>query len=62
MGFVIDLGKVWDEQKGRHVRQQLRRQGFPTRTEAEGAMADELPAIRTGSAPTLADRQLTVGE
>lgn len=59
-GFAIDLGKVWDEEKQRHGRQQLRREGFATRTEAETALADELPAIRTGTAPNLADRQLTV--
>jgi integrase len=61
-GFAVDLGKVWDEGKQRHARQQLRRQGFATRTEAENALADELPAIRTGTAPNLADRQLTVGQ
>ncbi len=61
-GFAVDLGKVWDEGKQRHVRQQLRRQGFATRTEAENALADELPSIRTGIAPSLADRTLTVGQ
>ena len=53
---------MWDEEAQRHRRQQLRRVGFATRAEAEGALADELPAIRIGSAPSLADRQLTAGE
>lgn len=61
-GFAIDLGKVFDEAKQRHVRQQLRREGFSTRTDAENALADEQPAIRIGTAPSLADRSLTVGE
>ena len=60
-GFAVDLGRVWDDAKQRHVRQQLRRVGFPTRADAESALADELPAIRIGTAPSLADRQLTVG-
>ena len=59
-GFAVDLGKIWDEAKQRHVRQQLRREGFATRAAAENALADELPAIRTGTAPSVADRQLTV--
>ena len=61
-GFIVDLGKVWDDAKQKRVRQQLRRNGFATRTEAENSLSDELPAIRTGSAPSIADRQLTVGE
>ena len=39
--FAVDLGKVWDEEKQRHVRQQLRREGFVMRTDAENALADE---------------------
>jgi integrase len=61
-GFAVDLGRVWDEGKQRHVRQQLRRTGYATRADAEAALSDELPAIRIGTAPSLADRQLTTGQ
>ena len=46
-GFAIDLGKVFDEAKQRHVRQQLRREGFThPAPPPENALADEQPAIR----------------
>jgi integrase len=61
-GFIIDLPRVYDEGTGRLKRQQLRKMGFTTRRDAERAMEAELPAIRSGTAPTLADRQITVGE
>jgi integrase len=54
-GFVVGIRKIapgkWE---------QLRRQGFATRGEAEGALADEIPDVRLGKARSLADRQITV--
>jgi len=61
-GFTVDLRAVWRADKQRHVRQQLRREGFPTRKAAEDALACEVPAIRVGTAATLEDRRMTTGE
>lgn len=61
-GFIVDLGLKWDEEKGRRVRQQLRREGFTRRIDAENALDEEKPGIRRGDAPSLADRRLTVAD
>jgi integrase len=57
--FKIDLPRAYDPATGGWKRQQLTR-SFDTRREAERALEDELPRIRAGTAPSLADRQLTV--
>ncbi len=61
-GFAVDLGMRYDEAKGRQVRQQLRREGFERKIDAENALDEEKPGIKLGTAPSLADRRLTVGE
>src|SRR5436190_23571475 len=55
--FCIDLGPPVGGK-----RQQLRRQGFKRRLDAERAMEAELPAIRAGTARGLADRWTTLSE
>lgn len=55
--FTIDL-----EATAHGKRQQLSRSGFQTRLAAERALEAQLPAIREGTAPTLADRQIKLGE
>jgi integrase len=57
---VIDQDKVWDGQRWK--RDQLRSPRFATRTEAERWLEGELPAIRAHTAPSVADRAMTVGE
>src|SRR5438046_1065416 len=59
-GFVIDQGQVRDG--GRLKSQQLRRQGFDRRIDAERALQRELPAIDAGTAPSLVARQTTLSE
>jgi integrase len=60
--FVIDLDPRWDKDARRWFRQQLKSPGFPTRIQAVQALEAELPKIRNHTAPSLADRQVTVGE
>jgi integrase len=57
--FIIDLGRRFDPASGAWKRQQLKRSGYPARRDAERALEAELPGIRAGTAPTLADRALT---
>jgi hypothetical protein len=61
-GFAIDLGKTWDAEKGRNVRQQLRREGFARKIDAEHAMQEEQHGVKVGTAPSLADRRLTTAQ
>jgi hypothetical protein len=58
--YVIDQGKVYDPATGRWKRDQPKKMGFKTKQEAERALEALVPAIREGTAPRLADRQLTV--
>jgi integrase len=58
----VDLGMRWDEGKQRNVRQQLRREGFTRKLDAENALDEEKPGIKLGTAPSLADRRLTVAD
>ena len=60
--FSVDLDKEYDASRGKHVRRQLRRGGFATRREAEAAMTTESHRILNHEAPTLAARQITLGE
>jgi integrase len=52
----------WDEEKKRNVRQQLRREGYARKLDAERALNEERPGIDLGTAPSLEDRRLTVAE
>lgn len=61
-GFVIDLDPAADPATGRLRRQQLKRMGFTTQRDAQRAMEAEVPAIRSHTAQSLPDRQLTVGQ
>jgi integrase len=61
-GFAIDLGMKWDERKQRSVRQQLRREGFKRRLDAENALLEEQHGVKVGTAPSLQDRRLTVAQ
>ncbi len=60
--FVIDLPKRWDKGAHRYFRQQLKSPGFPTRLAAERALLPELAKIEAHTAPSLSDRQLSVGD
>jgi len=61
-GFALDLPERWDEAKGRHVRQQLRREGFKRQLDAQRALEEEQHGVTVGTAASLADRRLTVSQ
>jgi integrase len=61
-GFALDLPERWDEEKGRHVRQQLRREGFKRQLDAQRALEEEQHGVTVGTAASLADRRLTVSQ
>jgi integrase len=60
--FVRDLPAEWSEEKQAHVRRQLKRGGFLTRTAAEEVLAAESHAIAVGESASLAARQTTLAE
>jgi hypothetical protein len=61
-GFSVDLGMKWDEAKGRNVRQQLRREGYARKLDAERALQEEQHGVRLGTALSLTDRRLLTSE
>ena len=61
-GWCIDLPPRTDPETGREHRQQLRRQGYKRKLDAEAALEAEAPSVRDGSALSLEQRQRTVAE
>jgi integrase len=57
-GFALYL----PETVGGGKRQQLRREGFDRKLDAEAAMAEEDHGVRVGTAPSLEERRLTTGQ
>jgi integrase len=60
--FTIDQDRIWDADARRWRRQQLKRSGYRRRLDCERALEAELPRIRDHSAPSLSDRQQSVGD
>jgi integrase len=60
--FKIDQGKVYDPATGGWKRDQVTKHGFETKRDAERALEALIPAIRAGTAPSPADRQITVAQ
>lgn len=60
--FTVDLPPVWDDEKQKHVRQQLHRSGYTSKSDAEDDLVDETGDVKSGTARSLADRRITTGQ
>jgi len=58
--FVIDMDRTWDATERRWRRAQLKRSGFPRRIDCERELRAEQARIDAHTAPTLADRAMTL--
>ncbi|MGH3273517.1 MAG: site-specific integrase [Streptosporangiaceae bacterium] len=61
--WMTDAGpKTWDAERQRYVRNQLSKQGYRRKLDAERAMAEVVHQVSIGIAPSAAERQITVAQ